>query len=381
MSFQPSRSDINAWAKGGKMINEFTGEIVRVQVAAKDAMDVFRGLTPIFNSVKKAAKGMEVFLNLKPLAKQMNKSKFKKAVKSLSDMYKNMLSFVGAGVIGEFKSLFESLSGLETVLTLLSPTLSAISAIFAEAMAPVLQELIPYMVLAAQWLLQNKDIVLLFISVLNPLFLILQIITSLVSGKMTPALQSFKLILDGLALIWKGIVTLYNASFKVVFTGLALIWKGLLGIYNTYVKPVFVALVLAFVSIQTIYNTFLKPAFTGIITTLGFVKTGIKGFLKALKDIVNDVLIKPVNKAIKTINTITGLDIKKIPKLATGGYVPPTPGGRLVNIAEGGEGEHVIRESEMSEVASGIQELVMLTKMSLREQKQQQRAKARRRYE
>src|SRR5690606_41979168 len=33
--------------------------------------------------------------------------------------------------------------------------------------------------------------------------------------------------------------------------------------------------------------------------------------------------------------------------LASGGYVPATPGGRIVRLAEGGQGEYVIPESKM----------------------------------
>lgn len=36
-----------------------------------------------------------------------------------------------------------------------------------------------------------------------------------------------------------------------------------------------------------------------------------------------------------------------IPALASGGYVPATPGGRIVRLAEGGQGEYVIPESKM----------------------------------
>ncbi len=42
-----------------------------------------------------------------------------------------------------------------------------------------------------------------------------------------------------------------------------------------------------------------------------------------------------------------------IPALATGGYVPATPGGRIVRLAEGGEGEFVVPESRMRSVGGG----------------------------
>ena len=35
-----------------------------------------------------------------------------------------------------------------------------------------------------------------------------------------------------------------------------------------------------------------------------------------------------------------------IPGYADGGYVPPTPGGKLIRVAEGGEGEYITPESK-----------------------------------
>jgi len=40
-------------------------------------------------------------------------------------------------------------------------------------------------------------------------------------------------------------------------------------------------------------------------------------------------------------------DLRNIPALATGGFVPPTPGGQIVRLSEAGEGEYVIPESRM----------------------------------
>src|SRR5690606_27372342 len=36
-----------------------------------------------------------------------------------------------------------------------------------------------------------------------------------------------------------------------------------------------------------------------------------------------------------------------VQSFASGGYVPPTPGGRIVRVAEGGEGEYIVPESKM----------------------------------
>jgi phage-related protein len=43
-----------------------------------------------------------------------------------------------------------------------------------------------------------------------------------------------------------------------------------------------------------------------------------------------------------------GINIPKIPQLADGGIVPATPGGRLVNVGEGGQAEAIIPLSRMN---------------------------------
>src|SRR5690606_19020595 len=47
-------------------------------------------------------------------------------------------------------------------------------------------------------------------------------------------------------------------------------------------------------------------------------------------------------RALRTFQASEG-----IPGFATGGYVPATPGGRVIRVAEGGEGEWIIPNSKM----------------------------------
>ena len=46
-------------------------------------------------------------------------------------------------------------------------------------------------------------------------------------------------------------------------------------------------------------------------------------------------------------------NLRNIPALATGGFVPPTPGGQIVRLAEAGEGEFVIPASRMGDFGGG----------------------------
>ena len=69
---------------------------------------------------------------------------------------------------------------------------------------------------------------------------------------------------------------------------------------------------------------------------------------KALKDATDKVREFGANvptifkRALRVFQSSEG-----IPALASGGYVPATPGGRIVRLAEGGQGEYVIPESKM----------------------------------
>ena len=69
---------------------------------------------------------------------------------------------------------------------------------------------------------------------------------------------------------------------------------------------------------------------------------------KALKDTTDKVREFGANvpsifkRALRVFQSSEG-----IPALASGGYVPATPGGRIVRLAEGGQGEYVIPESKM----------------------------------
>jgi hypothetical protein len=94
---------------------------------------------------------------------------------------------------------------------------------------------------------------------------------------------------------------------------------------------------------------------------LSFLKNFIKkngdatGAVQALIDkerTLRDLLIKigPISGGIRFTGVGGSIDVAHA---ASGGYFPAIPGGRLVNLAEGGEGEYVIPESKIGSVAAG----------------------------
>lgn len=88
-------------------------------------------------------------------------------------------------------------------------------------------------------------------------------------------------------------------------------------------------------------------------TVAGFVKAPINGLI----DIVNGV-IRGLN-SIKVPDWVPGLGGKSpnfpmIPRLATGGIVPPTNGGSIIYAGDGGQNEWVVPESKMASLVAQI---------------------------
>jgi len=95
-----------------------------------------------------------------------------------------------------------------------------------------------------------------------------------------------------------------------------------------------------------------KKAFPGIVNAI---KGPINVILGALEGFFNfaiggvNKLVDGINLLLSGINAVTGLKLKvgkipevKIPRLANGGVVMPSPGGSIVNVAEAGKPEAII---------------------------------------
>lgn len=89
------------------------------------------------------------------------------------------------------------------------------------------------------------------------------------------------------------------------------------------------------------------------------IKTGVRDGLSALGDIINQVLINPINNAINTINKIPGVNLGKIPKLEKGGVItelhPPEMVVPLDRADEFGFGGN-------EEIVSLLEELISIQK-------------------
>lgn len=95
----------------------------------------------------------------------------------------------------------------------------------------------------------------------------------------------------------------------------------------------------------------------GIGSVMGTIGGIIKGPINAIISGINAV-IGGINR-LKVPDWVPGLggktpNIPTIPQLATGGIIPPTPGGQHVVVAEGGQAEWVVPESKMASLIAQV---------------------------
>lgn len=95
----------------------------------------------------------------------------------------------------------------------------------------------------------------------------------------------------------------------------------------------------------------------GIGNAMGTIGGIIKGPINAIISGINAV-IGGINR-LKVPDWVPGLggktpNIPTIPQLATGGIIPPTPGGQHVVVAEGGQAEWVVPESKMASLIAQV---------------------------
>lgn len=132
-----------------------------------------------------------------------------------------------------------------------------------------------------------------------------------------------------------------------------------------------------------------KPALSAVSTFITGIKEGFAGVVNAIKSPINAVigslekffnfaiggvnkLVDGINFLLSGINAITGLKLKvgkipqvKIPRLADGGIVMPSPGGSIVNVAEAGQAEAIIPLSKLGNMGGGNTYNININRASL----------------
>jgi hypothetical protein len=146
------------------------------------------------------------------------------------------------------------------------------------------------------------------------------------------------------------IIKAITATFQGFIKWITGAWNGMVDSLGVAVKAI---------------GDFFAPVFKFIG---GLIKGYINGWIDLFEGFVNGIItglngvITLANAALSLIAKATGgavtLKVPTIPKVnipnfATGGIVPATPGGRLINVAEAGEAEAIVPLSKMGSMGGG----------------------------
>ena len=245
----------------------------------------------------------------------------------------------------------------------------ALAATIKGILQPIVEGLINIIKDLTTWVLQNKDMltaltvavlagVIAFnaynaittaITVAQKGWLALQAIFKVVTGEATLAQMGFNaaLIANPIGLIIAAIAALV-AGLIWFFTQTKLgqsIWKSFTEFMTSSMKAVGSFFASAWEGIQSAFST-----------VIGFLDSSFRAWGNSVIGVINTV-ISGANAALSLISKVTGgainVSIPKIPKLAEGGIIPATPGGRLVRVAEAGQAEAVIPLSKLGSVGGG----------------------------
>ena len=141
----------------------------------------------------------------------------------------------------------------------------------------------------------------------------------------------FGALIEAVPLILSGLITAFGKLFSDLWTKLTTLFSEFAGNFGERIAGVF--------------------------------KRAINAVLKFIEDFIN-APINMINGFVDTINSAfgsIGVNIGKIgnislPRMATGGIVPSTMGGRLIVAGEGGEDEWVVPESKMASMVDQLTE-------------------------
>ena len=151
-------------------------------------------------------------------------------------------------------------------------------------------------------------------------------------------------VVDGAKGAWNGITSLFGKTAEFFGSVFGKAWEGVKKIFSTGGK--------IFDGIKDgIVNAF-KAIVNGIIGGINRVVAipfnAINGILNGLRSI--DIL------GVRPFGWLGTIGVPQIPRLATGGIVPSTSGGRVILAGEGGQDEWVVPESKMASLIDQLNE-------------------------
>lgn len=202
----------------------------------------------------------------------------------------------------------------------------------------------------------------------NPLTLLVVAIAAVVAGIVWffTQTETGKNIWNGFVEVLSSTISSIGQWFKGLWDGIVSIFSGVAGWFGGIFQGAWNAITGIFGRLGGFFGG-VWNSITGMFGRLGsFVGDAIGG---AVKGAVNGALgmvermangfIGMINGAIGLINKIPGVNIGNIPslhipRLATGGIVPPTNGGSIIYAGDGGQNEWVVPESKMASLVEQI---------------------------
>lgn len=172
--------------------------------------------------------------------------------------------------------------------------------------------------------------------------------------------SAFQLVVNGI----ESVGSVFAAVFENIGNIAQAIIDGIRGAFQgavDFIRGIFQGLFSFFVSIFTSIGNF----FANVGRTIGDAVGG------AFRAVVNSVIgfvegfinipVNAINGLIDVINAVPGIDLGHLPtmsfpRLATGGIVPATAGGRIIMAGEAGEDEWVVPESKMASMIEQLEE-------------------------
>ena len=151
--------------------------------------------------------------------------------------------------------------------------------------------------------------------------------------------------------LWNGIVNTFSGAagwFGSIFQGA---WNAITGVFGR-LGGFFGGVWNSITGMFWQLGSFVGNAISGAV------RGAVNGALSMVENMANG-FIRTINNAIGIINKIPGVHISNIgmlhvPRLATGGIVPPTNGGSIIYAGDGGQNEWVVPESKMASLVEQI---------------------------
>jgi hypothetical protein len=294
--------------------------------------------------------------------------------------------------IAIYKTYIWFTSGLAIVKAALAgATIAETAATTGNTLAKKIAIGITYAMAAAQYVMNSALLA-------NPITWIVLAIVALIAGIVYLATQTtfftdvwnvmgqvVQAVVDGIVAGWNGLVAAFTWVFNMIWTIIQTyvnIWIGIftffvnivVSIWNgivagvTFVFNFIVGIIQGYINIWigifTFFVNIIVSIWNGVVAAFtlvfdiignifrGFVNFGISVFEGFINFIISGVnmLLGGINLLLDGLRLITGgavdlhinpIPLLRIPRLADGGVVSPSPGGSLVNVAEAGKPERV----------------------------------------